>query len=279
MALISVIVTTYNWPEILETCLSSLLEQEDTSFEIIIADDGSTADTRRTIDKFIHQSRIPIKHAYHDDRGFRAGTIRNKAVKLSKGNYLIFIDGDCTVLPNFIKRHRQLAEQGYFVPGNRILLSQSFTSTILKENTPLHTRSSFFFIQQWITRKINRITPLFYNPFPFIRYSNPFRWQKAMTCNLAMFKSDFISVNGFDEAFEGWGYEDSDLVIRLIHYGVKRKEGRFAIPVLHHWHKQNDQSKHDENYERLMLRLNDPDFIYAKQGFDQYAELNAEVQL
>jgi predicted glycosyltransferase involved in capsule biosynthesis len=91
-----------------------------------------------------------------------------------------------------------------------------------------------------------------------------------MTCNLAVWKSDFIAVNGFDEQFEGWGYEDSDLVIRLIHLGINRKEGRFAVPVLHLWHKQNDRSQHDSNYHRLMDRLKDPLFIRAEKGIDQY---------
>jgi len=279
MSLISVIVTTYNWPEVLNACLSSLFAQDDKGFEIIIADDGSSQKTHALIKTLSHQNSITLKHAFHEDQGFRAGTIRNKAVALSAGDYLIFLDGDCVVFPHFITRHRQLAEHNYFVPGNRILLTQSFTHFSLQNNRSLYDKSGFNFTKLWLQRKINRILPLIYLPFNFFRYSQPIKWQKAMTCNLAMFKSDFIAVNGFDEAFEGWGYEDSDLVIRLIHYGVKRKEGRFAIPVLHHWHKQNDQSKHDENYERLMLRLNDPDFIYAKQGFDQYAELNAEVQL
>jgi glycosyltransferase involved in cell wall biosynthesis len=270
MSLISVIVTTYNWPEALEACLISLLAQEDSDFEIIIADDGSSIETGALIDKFIQQSPIPIKHAFHDDKGFRAGTIRNKAVALSHGNYLIFIDGDCSVFPNFIKRHRQLAEQGYFVPGNRILLSKSFTAAVLQQKTPLHRHSALFFIKQWLTKNINRVTPLIYSPFLFLRYLSPLRWEKAMTCNLAMYKKDFIQVNGFDEAFEGWGYEDSDLVIRLIHNKIKRKEGRFAAPVLHHWHRQNDQSNHDENLTRLMLRLKDKNFIKAQQGVDQY---------
>ncbi len=270
MSLISVIVTTYNWPEALEACINSLFAQEDKNFEIIIADDGSTIQTKDLIEKFTQQNSIPIKHAYHDDLGFRAGTIRNKAVHLSTGNYLVFIDGDCSLFPNFIKKHRQFSEPGYFVPGNRILLSPSFTKTVLNKKLALHSQSTLFYIQQWLTGNINRITPLIYNPFSFLRYKNLNRWQKAMTCNLAMYKADFIAVNGFDEAFEGWGYEDSDLVIRLIHNGIKRKEGRFAIPVLHHWHKQNDQSQHDENFNRLTLRLNDKNFIRAVQGIDQY---------
>ncbi len=270
MPLISVIVTTYNWPEALEACINSLFAQEDQNFEIIIADDGSTDEAKVLIEKLIQQNSIPIKHAYHDDLGFRAGTIRNKAVALSQGEYLIFIDGDCAVFPNFITRHRQFAEPGYFVPGNRILLSPPYTEIVLSNKTPLYSQSTLFYIQQWLLQNINRITPLIYNPFLFLRYRKPNQWEKAMTCNLAMYKKDFMAVNGFDEAFEGWGYEDSDLVIRLIHNGIKRKEGRFAIPVLHHWHKQNDQSKHDENFDRLALRLNDEKFIKAVQGVDQY---------
>jgi len=277
MSLISVIVTTYNWPELLSSCLNSLLDQQDKNFEIIIADDGSTSKTQSLIDGFIKNSNIPIKHAYHPDQGFRAGTIRNKAVALCRGDYLIFIDGDCVVFPHFIQRHRQLAEQNYFVPGNRILLSQAYTQFAVQNKIKLDSQTNSFFIKLWLQRKINRVLPLLHVPYSFFRYSQPTQWQKAMTCNLAMFKTDFISVNGFDEAFEGWGYEDSDLVIRLIHNGIKRKEGRFAVPVLHHWHKQNDQSKHDENHERLMLRLDDADFIYAKQGFDQYGKPSSEA--
>jgi len=93
-----------------------------------------------------------------------------------------------------------------------------------------------------------------------------------MTCNLGVWKSDFIRVNGFDELFEGWGFEDSDLVIRLIHAGVVRKEGRFAVPVLHLWHPHNDKSKQDMNYQRLLERLHQQDFILAKKGVSQYLE-------
>ena len=93
-----------------------------------------------------------------------------------------------------------------------------------------------------------------------------------MTCNLAMWKADFLGVNGFDEFFEGWWYEDSDLVIRLIHSGIKRKEGRFAVPVLHLWHAQNDKSRQDINYQKLMDRLADQDFISAESGVSQYIQ-------
>ena len=51
-----------------------------------------------------------------------------KVLLKEKGEYLLFIDGDCIVLPNFIGKHRHLALQGFFVPGNRVLLSQETVS-------------------------------------------------------------------------------------------------------------------------------------------------------
>ncbi|MGJ0428912.1 glycosyltransferase family 2 protein [Methylobacter sp.] len=270
MSLISVIVTTYNWPEALDASLQSLLSQEDQDFEVLVADDGSTFETRKLIKNRYSMSPIPIRHVYHEDQGFRAGTIRNRAVARSQGDYLIFLDGDCVVFPDFIKVHRRLAAKGYFVPGNRMLLTENFTQTVLSEKIPLHSQSKAYFIFRWLTGKINRITPLISLPMGPLRLIHPLRWQKAMTCNLAMWKNNFMAVNGFDELFQGWGYEDSDLVIRLIHNGIKRKEGRFAVPVLHLWHRQNDQSQHDKNFQRLMERLNEREFIQAEKGLDQY---------
>jgi glycosyltransferase involved in cell wall biosynthesis len=268
--LISVIISTYNWPQALQACLDSLLAQNDQFFEIIVADDGSGDQTAELVGRIINSSTIKIRRIHHEDRGFRAGTIRNKAVAVSQGDYLLFMDGDCVAFPNFISRHRQLSENGYFVPGNRILLSQNFTSQILEQKTALHCKPFSFFVQQRIFGNINRLLPLVYVPLNFLRYRLSQHWQKAMTCNLGIWKQDFLSINGFDEQFEGWGFEDSDLVVRLIHQGVKRKEGRFAVPVLHLWHPINDRSQHDSNYQRLMERVNNPDFKHCQLGVDQY---------
>ncbi len=268
--LISVIVTTYNRPPALLACLRSLQDQLDRNFEILIADDGSGAATRQLIEREGKASPIPIRHIWHEDKGFRAGTIRNKAAAAATGSYLLFMDGDCIAFPSFIARHRLLAETGYFVPGNRLLLNASSTEQALSREIPLHRQSIGFFIGLWLQRKLNRLLPLAYLPLNRWRYRNPQRWQKAMTCNLALWKADFVAVNGFDEMFEGWGYEDSDLVVRLIHSGCKRKEGRFAVPVLHLWHPYNDRSQHDENYRRLLERVSDPRIAVAEYGVRQY---------
>ena len=91
-----------------------------------------------------------------------------------------------------------------------------------------------------------------------------------MTCNLGMWKEDFIDVNGFDEAFKGWGYEDSDLVVRLIHNNVIRREGRFALPVFHLWHEHHNLENHDQNYQRLLNRIEEKNFHQVKKGVKQY---------
>ncbi|MCK5728231.1 MAG: glycosyltransferase family 2 protein [Methylococcales bacterium] len=269
MSLISVIVTTYNWKSALTACIQSLWKQNDLNFEIIIADDGSKDTTTELIKQLAKKSPVPLKHCFHDDKGFRAGTIRNQAAESCDGDYLIFIDGDCVVFPHFIHRHRQLAQQNYFVAGNRILLNKAFTKQVLKSRLPLHNQATSEFIKWRFQGHINRLLPLIYIPFNFFRHLHPKRWKKAMTCNLALWKKDFYTVNGFDALFEGWGYEDSDLVIRLIHAGIKRKEGRFAVPVLHLWHHQNDRSAEPENYQRLMTRLKDPEFRWATQGITE----------
>ena len=154
MSLISVIVTTYNWPSALRLCLLSLFAQQDSDFEIIIADDGSNPANLEINRSFCSDSPISIRYVYHEDQGFRAGTIRNKGVAMSKGEYLLFIDGDCVLLPGFIARHRQLSATGCFVPGNRVLLSQAFTRIVIEQQIPLHAKSFYYFIFLLLQNKI-----------------------------------------------------------------------------------------------------------------------------
>ena len=70
-----------------------------------------------------------------------------------------------------------------------------------------------------------------------------------------MFTSDFVHCNGFEERFEGWGYEDSDLIVRLLHAGLHRISGRFAVTVVHLWHNTNKNTLQKENWDRLKETL------------------------
>ncbi len=113
---ISVVVPTYNWPEALAAVLYGLANQTDRSFEVVVADDGSDHRTAEVVSN----ACVRAKHVWHEDRGFRVAEIRNRATLACKGEYVIFLDGDCIPRPNFVATHRRLAEPGYFVQGSRI---------------------------------------------------------------------------------------------------------------------------------------------------------------
>lgn len=268
--LVSVIVTTYNWPRALCYVLDSLECQTDKNFEIIIADDGSTSETQQVISNFISTSQLKVIHVWQEDIGFRAAAIRNKAVVKASGEYLIFIDGDSVVRPTFIRNHRTLAEQGFLVPGNRILLSKEFTEQLLKAPFPFFQWSLIEWFKNRMAGNCNRWLPFLEIPFSALRKVSPTQWKGAKTCNLALFKADFIKVNGFNEKYIGWGYEDSDLVIRLLNLGIKRKSGKYYVPILHLWHPESDRSNRDENYARLKA-LQESRQIWAEQGLDQHS--------
>ncbi|MCX7135748.1 MAG: galactosyltransferase-related protein [Proteobacteria bacterium] len=102
------------------------------------------------------------------------------------------------------------------------------------------------------------------------RRSAPQRWEGAKTCNLAAWRDDLLRVNGLDETYSGWGLEDSDLVIRLLHAGVQHKSARFAAPVFHLWHNENDRSRLAEN-QRLVDALMQSKRSVAVLGVNRYS--------
>src|SRR5690348_6471130 len=131
--LISVILTTYQREDALDAVLRALSRQSDRAFEIIVADDGSGAPTRAVVERRAAHADIPIKHVWQEDRGFRLAEIRNRAIRASSGTYCIILDGDCIPRPNFIAVHRRMAEPGWFVTGNRVLMSRELTEQILAQ--------------------------------------------------------------------------------------------------------------------------------------------------
>jgi len=265
----AVIVTTYNRPDALALALDSYLAQSTSDFELIVADDGSTDDTRRRVDEYARRAPFALRHVWHEDRGFRAAAIRNRAAATTTADYLIFTDGDCIPSRTFVARHRALAEPGWFVAGNRVLLSRTFTERALAERLPLHAWTAGKWLAAWARRDVNRLLPLIALPDGGFRKWRPRRWQGIKTCNLALWRADLERVNGLDESYAGWGLEDSDLVIRLLHAGVQHKSARFAAPLFHLWHPENDRSRFAENRRRLDAVLAS-DRIAAQVGLNQY---------
>lgn len=248
---ISVIVSTYNRPDALGACLRSLGRQTTKDFEIVVADDGSGPPTRDVIDTWRPKLGIPLQHAWQEDRGFRLAEIRNRAIAASSGGYLVFLDGDCIAPSGFVAAHRALAEPGYFVGGNRVLLSRGLTNAILAND--LEPEGWGFTGWAWRRARgdINRLLPLLSLPLGPLRKRLAAEWEGVRGGNFAFHRADLERLDGFETSFTGWGLEDSDIVIRMIRAGVRRKDGRFATGVLHLWHPEADRSALPANQARL----------------------------
>ncbi len=263
--LISVIVTTYNREDALEAVLRSLARQIDQDFEVVVADDGSTAATGQLIEAWKAKIGHRLEHVWHEDRGFRAAEIRNRAILASRGAYCVFLDGDCIVRPNFVATHRRLAEPGWFVTGNRILLSRALTTKVLREMlSPDAWSFAAWLVERW-RGGVNRLSAILRLPLGPLRRLRSQAWRGARSCNLAVWRSDLDRVDGFDADYSGWGKEDSDALVRLLHAGVRRKDGAFATGVLHLWHPEADRSGLVTN-ERKLFELIASDRIRARRG-------------
>lgn len=269
---ISLIVTTYNRPDALERVLEAIAGLRPAAAEVLVADDGSTAATADLLARWQGRLPVPLRHLWQPDAGFRAGRIRNLAAAGASGDYLVFLDGDCLVFADFIAGHAALAEGGRFVAGNRLLLSPALTEAVLAGVA----RPLAWGIGGWLKARlgggVNRLLPLLRLPGRAWRLARPRRWQGARTCNLGVWRRDLLAINGFDEAYEGWGHEDADLAARLIAAGVSRKSGRGAVPVLHLWHPPSRRGREAENRQRLEETLAGRRPSRAAQGLDTHLE-------
>ena len=260
-ALITVLVATYNWPQALGLCLHSLNAQTDRQFEVVIADDGSTPHTADLIHAFTKVARFPIQHVWQDDLGFRKARILNTALERAQGKYLVFLDGDCMVQPDFIARHRQLAAQGHLVTGSRVLLNATLTAQLMDAaGRDIETWSFKEFLANIpllrITGGVNKVLPFFIK-FPANRFRlyRHFVWRRIKGCNMACWAEDARHIGGFDVSLTGWGHEDADFVFRLQDSGVKRISGAWATEVLHLHHPVGDQTKAAANALRVREKI------------------------
>ena len=272
--LISVIVTTYNREDALEAVLRALARQSDRDFEVIVADDGSKPATAELIEAWKRKLGHPLAHVWHEDRGFRAAEIRNRAILAARGAYCIFLDGDCLARPDFVASHRRLAEPGWFVTGNRILLSPELTARVLRDKLAPEAWGIASFVAQRARGGINRLAALLNLPLGPLRRLRQKAWRGARSANLAVWRCDLDRVDGFDADYSGWGKEDSDIIVRLLRAGVKRKDGVFATGVLHLWHPQADRERLPHN-ERKLSDIIASDEIRAQRGLSSIKAIAA----
>ena len=242
---VSLIVTTYNREDALLAGLHTVLSQSQLPDEILVADDGSGQATREVIQTFQRLSPIPVRHVYQEDMGFRAARIRNLAIAQACGDYLILMDGDMLLHQHFVADHCRHAQQGQFIQGGRILLSADKTEKIL---TQPEVPAGLSLLSRGVSGRhkmlhSHRLSQLFSSVDRHLKGTR--------TCNFSLWRADVLAINGFNEAFLGWGREDSEFVTRLYFNRLKRKKLTFNAIGFHLHHPLRCRDRLQENDDLL----------------------------
>lgn len=226
----SVIVSTYNKPRHLALVLEGLRLQRDAEFEVIVADDGSTAETTAVIESFAARAPFRVEHVWQEDLGFRAARIRNLGVKAARGEELVFLDGDCIPFPDFLAAHHRAARANCVLAGDRLFLDQKPSAVVTEREVADPGVGAL--VPSAETRRLRwRAAKSRFYALTGIK-ERP----KVVTANLSMARSAFEAVNGLDERFVGWGHEDDDLRRRLRRRGIRIGSVCTTARVCHLWH-------------------------------------------
>lgn len=249
----TLIISIYNNLKALELIFMSLGRQYKPGFlEVIIAEDNDSSLTKNFIIEQAKHLQFPILHLQQADDGFRKCAMLNKAVERARGEYLIFIDGDCILHPKFIYQHRRFKQKGYALYGRRVMLSQSLTQK-LYQRKDLKLLNIF----QFILHQCKRLDAAWYLPF-----LSPKQKIGIWGHNWSIHKSDILSVAAYDATYTSAGIgEDTDIEWRLVETGIKFLRYKNKVVQYHLWHPENYQST-----EAVQAKLEDKKVNYKKTG-------------
>lgn len=259
---IGFVIVTYNRSDALMAVLRALAPQCGADDVIVVADDGSRPEHVQAVQDGARSAGLvavcPVLHTWHPDVGFTAGRARNigaLAARDAGADYIVFMDGDCVPHPGFVAMHRALAEEGAFVNGSRVLLSERLTARVLGREVDPGVQSLAQWLRLRMSGDVNKLTHLIQWPALPGRHQWGFRWSGIRSCNFGLWWRDLEAVDGFDETFSGWGHEDADLVLRLHNHGLVRKNGHLATEVFHLWHRENSRANESANRARVAARM------------------------
>jgi glycosyltransferase involved in cell wall biosynthesis len=244
---LSLAVTTHERPEALAAVLQSVLAQRRVPDELIVADDGSGSATGAVIADCARRAGFPLRHVRQEHEGFRASRLRNRAIAAATGDYMVLIDGDMVLHRDFLADHCHLARPGFYTQGVRVMLdearSRALAAAPLQPPGPASTgvgglRRLYLLRARALQRPLRSVA----NGFVSIK-----------GCNQGFWRRDLLAVNGYDEAFIGWGPEDKELCARLVHSGVRRQT-LVAGGIAFHLHHPAASRAHRADNERLLAQ-------------------------
>jgi glycosyltransferase involved in cell wall biosynthesis len=246
----SIIISTYNQPKWLRKVLIGYEQQTHPNFEIVIADDGSTDETRHLLEGFNENSKLSIQHIWHKDDGFQKTKILNKAILASKGDYLIFTDGDCIPRNDFVETHLSLKNENHFLSGGYFKLPLDISKLITEDDII----SQSCFKKEWLLKnglkksfKLNKLTSKGFKESILNKFTPTKATWDGM--NASGFKTDILAVNGFDERMR-YGGEDRELGERLMNYGVTPIQIRYSAICVHLDHERGYANPKDSELNK-----------------------------
>jgi glycosyltransferase involved in cell wall biosynthesis len=227
---VALAITTYARPDALAAVLASVARQRAAPDEIIVADDGSGEPTGTLVREFAARQPVPLRHVVQPHEGFRLTRLRNLAIAASGSDYLVFVDGDMLLHPQFVADHRRLARPGYFTQGVRVHADARLAARVIAD--PSHwprvsgaglggLRRAYLLRSRAMSSAMRRLA----NGLVAIK-----------GCNQAFWRSDLERVNGFEERIVGSGPEDKERSARLVHAGVRRQTLLFGGIACHLHH-------------------------------------------
>lgn len=237
--LASVIIPTYNRSTLLAYTLDSIVNQDldRSTFEVIVADDGSADDTRAVVQRYQHL--LSLRYCYQEDKGYRVASARNMGIRAARGTVLAFVDSGMVLSASYLRAHIRCHQQSA-VPLAVIGYIYCFDHTAALESgwidparpdasmARLKAQQVQLDIREGCYRKCN--DQLDRLPAPWV-----FFW----TGNVSVKRETLRKTGPFDEAFDlTWGTEDVELGYRLHQQKVKFVLNRQAESI-HYPHERH----------------------------------------
>lgn len=269
----TLLATTYNWKEALVAVLDSVARQSRLPDEVIVADDGSRADTREALLGIARDFPTALRHVWQEDAGFRAASVRNRAIAAGRGDYVICIDGDMVLHPDFVADHLALAEAGSFLQGGRVQATPAYTQKLIDGARPSFSpwMPADFAAQHGDERRHALRWPWLAKR----KARGAHAGVTVMSCNMSFWREDLLRVNGFDERMEGYGSEDLEIDLRLRNAGVRRRRLKFAGLAVHLAHGSRapvDPEDLSLPNNRILHETAERGTTRCERGIDQYLQ-------
>jgi glycosyltransferase involved in cell wall biosynthesis len=257
----ALIISTCDQPDYLSRVLRAVATQTQPVAELTVADDGSGPETKSVVDEWAARQPFPCRHVWQEKSGFRKSRVLNIAVAGTRADYVVFLDGDTVPHPDFVADHQSAARAGFFTQGHRALIERKAAAFFGKGDFPADRRRALF------SGQLKGWKHAYRWPFALAKARADLRGVRG--CNFALWRRDFEAVNGYNEAFVGWGREDSELAVRLMNSGVRRLDLRGRALCYHLWHPPASRAGLVAN-DRMLEEAIATKSTRCQSGFDQH---------